>query len=174
MFDVPYSHFNTFRVYQSTPCVDTLCVQYTGMKTIGERIKQARMALGWSAHTLALKVGYKTQSGISNLENSATGSGGNKIAAIANALGISLDWLLNGPDADKVPFLSSQPAEASAVNEPGVMYLPARDDQLKAELLTLWGQLNENHKREWIGDLRRFVREKGPHSFGADPALAEK
>lgn len=144
------------------------------MKTIGERIKQARDELGWSGLYLANKVGYKTQSGISNLEQRATGSGGNKITKIAQALNVPLDWLMNGPDADKVPFLSPPTEDAHAVNEPGVMYLPARDDKLKVELLTLWGQLNENHKREWIGDLRRFVREKGPHHVGADPALAEK
>ena len=54
---------------------------------------------------LATKVGYKTQSGISNLESRSTGSGGNKIGAIAQALGVSVDWLLNGPDQDKVPFI---------------------------------------------------------------------
>lgn len=144
------------------------------MKTIGERIRQARNELDWSAHELALKVGYKTQSGISNLENSATGTGGNKIGAIANALGVSLDWLLNGPDYKHVPFLNPVPLKVHTVKDPDVVYLPARDDDLKAELLTLWGQLNENHKREWIGDLRRFVREKGPHQVGADPALAGK
>mgnify|MGYP000748237041 CR=1 FL=1 len=75
------------------------------MKTIGERIRQARVAKGWSAFTLAKKVGYKTQSGIANLENKATGSGGNKIGDIAKALGVSVDWLLNGPDSENVPFL---------------------------------------------------------------------
>ncbi len=144
------------------------------MKTIGERIRQARTALGWSAHTLALKVGYKTQSGISNLENKATGSGGNKIGAIASHLGVSLDWLLNGPDGDAIPFTNGQPVSSVIASEPVVMQFPQRDDQLKQELLLLWGQLNENHKREWIGDLRRFVHEKAPHSDGADPALAEK
>lgn len=76
------------------------------MKTVGDRIRQAREALGWSAHTLALRVGYKQQSGISNLENRATGSGGNKIGAIAQALGVPVDWLLNGPDGDTVPQTS--------------------------------------------------------------------
>ena len=64
------------------------------MKTIGERIQQARLAKGWSAGYLAKKVGYKTQSGISNLENKATGSGGNKIGKIAAALDVTLDWLM--------------------------------------------------------------------------------
>jgi len=75
------------------------------MKTIGERIRQARLAKTWSAFYLARKVGYKTQSGIGNLENKATGSGGNKIGEIAKALDVSVDWLLNGPDFENVPFL---------------------------------------------------------------------
>jgi transcriptional regulator with XRE-family HTH domain len=174
MFDVSCTEFNTFRVNESTPCVDTLCVQYTNMKTIGERIRQARLGKGWSAHDLATRVGYKTQSGISNLENSATGSGGNKIAVIATKLSVSLDWLLNGPDTDTVPYLPDHSATVLEAREPSVMYLPQRDDQLKADLLGLWGQLNDDHKREWLGDLRRFVREKGPHSVGADPAVAKK
>ena len=78
------------------------------MKTIGERIKQARIAKGWSAFELAKKVGYKTQSGIGNLENKATGTGGNKIGSIARVLSVSVDWLLSGPDCDNVPFLPPQ------------------------------------------------------------------
>ena len=95
------------------------------MKTIGERIRQARRAKVWSAFKLAKAVGYKTQSGIANLENKATGTGGNKIGEIARVLNVSVDWLLNGPDSENVPFLppvleqgvlktSSRQAEESA------------------------------------------------------------
>jgi transcriptional regulator with XRE-family HTH domain len=76
------------------------------MKTAGERIRQARESLGWSAALLAEKVGYKTQSGISNLENRISGSGGHKLRDIANALGVSVEWLLNGPDGSTVPFIT--------------------------------------------------------------------
>ena len=78
------------------------------MKTIGERIKQARNAKQWSAETLALKAGYKNQSAIGNLENRVGGSGGNKIAEIARILSVSVDWLMNGPDTGQVPFLPQQ------------------------------------------------------------------
>ena len=54
---------------------------------------------------MAKRVGYKTQSGISNIENRFSGTGGHKIASIAEALNVSTDWLLNGPDTDNVPFL---------------------------------------------------------------------
>lgn len=85
------------------------------MKTIGDRIRQAREARGWSAYELAMRVGYAHQSGISNLENRATGSGGNKIAAIAEALGVPVDWLLNGPDDATVP-------SRFVVRKPDVIY----------------------------------------------------
>lgn len=75
------------------------------MKTIGERIQQARLAQQMSAWDLAKAVGYKTQSGISNLENKATGTGGHKLKDIARVLRVSVDWLLDGPDCDQVTFL---------------------------------------------------------------------
>lgn len=68
------------------------------MKTVGERIRQAREHRGLSGEELALKVGYKTQSGISNLENRATGRGGFMLPKIAEALNVSVEWLLQGPD----------------------------------------------------------------------------
>lgn len=76
------------------------------MKAIGERIRQAREHRGLSGEELALKVGYKTQSGISNLENRSNGNGGSKLPAIAQVLDFSLQWFLQGPDTDdmsKVP-----------------------------------------------------------------------
>lgn len=72
------------------------------MKTVGERIRQARLYRGWSGMELATKVGYKTQSGIANLENRSITAGGHKLPAIAKALDVSLGWLLNGPDVDDV------------------------------------------------------------------------
>jgi transcriptional regulator with XRE-family HTH domain len=51
-----------------------------------------------SGEDLAKKVGYKHQSGISNLENRATGRGGFNIQKIAEALDVSIEWLINGPD----------------------------------------------------------------------------
>lgn len=145
------------------------------MKTTGERIRQAREALGWSAQVLASKVGYKTQSGISNLENRSSGSGGNKIGAIATALDVSLEWLINGPDRDNVPFLRQRPTGSDHTSgEQVVEYLPQREDALKAELLQLFSQLDEQSKREWIANLRGFVSGRRPHSHGATPAVAGK
>lgn len=86
------------------------------MKTVGERIRQAREYRGLSGEELAKKVGYKTQSGISNLENRGSGHGGEKLTKIAEALNYSVEWFLNGPDTDDMhavkPFNSFKPANA--------------------------------------------------------------
>jgi transcriptional regulator with XRE-family HTH domain len=74
------------------------------MKTVGERIRQARDARGLSGEELAHAVGYRNQSAISNLENRGTGTGGTKIASIAVALRVPVQWLLAGPDGPDVPF----------------------------------------------------------------------
>lgn len=78
------------------------------MKTVGERIRQAREARGMSGEELAMAVGYAHQSAIGNLENRATGTGGTKITLIAAALRVPVQWLLAGPDGPTVPF--SEPA----------------------------------------------------------------
>lgn len=70
------------------------------MKTVGERIKQAREYRHMSGEELALAVGYKTQSGISNLENRATGRGGFMLPKIAERLNFAVEWFLEGPDTD--------------------------------------------------------------------------
>lgn len=70
------------------------------MKTVGERIRQAREFRGLSGEELANKVGYKTQSGISNLENRTTGRGGFALPKIAEATNFSVEWFLQGPDTE--------------------------------------------------------------------------
>lgn len=89
----------------STPRASIFTIQCAAMKTVGERIRQAREAKHYSAERLALEVGYKTQSGIANIENRANSSGGHRLKDIARVLGVSVDWLLGGPDCDTVHFL---------------------------------------------------------------------
>lgn len=81
-----------------------------------------------SGEELAQKVGYKTQSGISNLENRATGHGGNKIALIAQALNVSVHWLLSGPDTDDMRTVAPFQAPAASVTPTGT-YPSAQDAQ---------------------------------------------
>jgi transcriptional regulator with XRE-family HTH domain len=81
------------------------------MKSVGERIRQARKFRGLSGEELALKVGYKTQSGISNLEHRWSGNGGYRLPAIARELNFSLQWFLEGPDTED---MTTVPAYDSA------------------------------------------------------------
>lgn len=71
------------------------------MKSIGERIRQARDACGMSAEALAMAVGYSHQSAIANIENRKGGQGGKKLAEIAKVLHVPVAWLLEG----KMPSL---------------------------------------------------------------------
>lgn len=101
------------------------------MKSVGERIRQAREYRKMSGEELAHKVGYKTQSGISNLENRNGGMGGAKVVLIAEQLNVSLQWLLNGPDtadmATVPPFSGSNTdTPAHEIRQPTVDYLTER------------------------------------------------
>ena len=84
------------------------------MKSVGERIRQARNARQMSAEVLAKRVGYAHQSAIANLENRANGTGGTKLPVIAAELNVPVAWLLEGPDSDTVPFLRTAPVQQVA------------------------------------------------------------
>lgn len=129
------------------------------MNTVGDRIRSARLAKGWSAEKLANEVGYATQSGIANLENRKTGSGGHRIKLIAKKLDVSVDWLLNGDDHEHVRF-GIRTVEPSTSNR--VAEMPQHDymDDLREELLELWSHLSRDEKIEWIGDLKRFMKDR--------------
>jgi transcriptional regulator with XRE-family HTH domain len=81
----------------NTPCVVNGCL-LNSMTTTGDRIRRARLYRQLSAEGLAQRVGYATQSAITNLENRGTGRGGYKLSQIAQALDVSVQWLLTGPD----------------------------------------------------------------------------
>lgn len=110
------------------------------MKTVGERIRQAREFRGLSGEELALKVGYKTQSGISNLENRATGRGGFMLPKIAEALDVSVEWLLQGPDTNNMqevaPFSQSArtPESIGHAGEPVTPYTASIRSQAHAAI----------------------------------------
>jgi transcriptional regulator with XRE-family HTH domain len=106
-------HFNTIRVYKSTPHESPSNVQCVSMKSVGERIRQARDERRLSGAELAQRVGYKNQSAIGNLENRAGGTGGKKIAQIARALDVPVEWLLNGPDGVVPPPAATKPPAKS-------------------------------------------------------------
>lgn len=138
------------------------------MKTIGERIKQARDELGWTGLYLANRVGYKTQSGISNLEQRATGSGGNKIGQIAQVLNVPLDWLINGPDSDKVPFLSNESiSQATVVQLSAAQEAASRQyDALTHQMLGIFSKFNASQKAAAIALLKQYEVVLGSHQDG--------
>lgn len=151
-----------FLATELTPRVDTVCVQSIMAKTVGERIRQARQARKWSGEHLAQLVGYKQQSAIGNLENRATGQGGNKLPAIAAALKVPLTWLLEGPDSDVIPFLDD-PSAPPMVAEPVTPYLPysASSDVLADpwidEAVRTLTKLSAADRRAAVLCLRAFV-----------------
>lgn len=55
-----------------------------------------------------------------------------------------------------------------------VAYLAPPPDKLREELLELFSQLDDAGKKEWLADLRGFVRGRRPHPHGAASALAVK
>jgi transcriptional regulator with XRE-family HTH domain len=91
-----------------------------------------------SGEELALKVGYKTQSGISNLENRSNGHGGNNITKIAEALNVSVEWLLRGPDTHDM--LTVKPYDTTD-NPPPPAPLPPTP--VVREQLSEWPTLHE-------------------------------
>jgi hypothetical protein len=59
------------------------------------------------------------------------------------------------------------------VREEFVTYLPTpKVGTLTEELLDLFGKLDDDGKREWLADLRGFVRGRRPHEVGNAPKLA--
>lgn len=192
MFSMP--QYNTFRDNLLTPRVNSFCVQSNTMKTVGDRIRQARVDLKLTGAELAKNAGYKRQSAIGNLENRATGTGGNKINDIADALGVSVEWLLRGPDGPTVPFLrykfeDVKPSTGNAgnkkqaslsVQEPQTpLYPDVAPDGMALEMLKLFNQLDRDSKLEFIGQMRGFVlgrigRNREPPEEQITPANNER
>lgn len=146
------------------------------MKTIGERIRQAREARKWSAFDLARRVGYKTQSGISNLENRASGSGGNKIGLIARALAVPIDWLVNGPDGETTPFVPpigigqmDGMATSVAHEQSAELYQFNGDkeyDEWTLAAITLMQELDPGQRQAMVAKMREFRQFLGPPRDG--------
>lgn len=62
--------------------------------TVGEKIREARLARGMSQDTLAQRVGYKSRGSINKIELGKTDVSHAKLAAIAEALRVPPTWLL--------------------------------------------------------------------------------
>lgn len=64
------------------------------MNTLGERIKERRVAAGYSQDTLAKKLGYRSRSTIAKIEAGENDVSQTKIQAFADALGCSAAYLM--------------------------------------------------------------------------------
>lgn len=70
--------------------------------TIGDRIRRKREELGMSQEELAHKIGYKNKSSINKIEMDVQQLTQKKIVAVANALGVSVNYILGIDEPDKV------------------------------------------------------------------------
>ena len=67
--------------------------------TLGERIKQRRTELGWTQDALSQKAGI-SKGFLSDLENNKRNVSADTLLEVAKELGLSLDYLMTGADAD--------------------------------------------------------------------------
>lgn len=149
------------------------------MKTVGERIKQAREFRGMSGDELARLVGYKTQSGISNLENRATGRGGFMLPKIAEQLNFALEWFLDGPDTENMSAVS--PYKGSAAHNIRVLEDPAWQSYQNAAASPPAGAMHANtinRRPVWVvgkgqGGMPERVWTDGDHPVGVTDEFSE-
>jgi len=81
------------------------------MKTIGERIKEARTKKGLSQTELAEKLGYKSRSSVNKIEVGGRDIPRSQIVKIAEILGVTPSYLMGWEDEKK--------------DEPSAVILPA-------------------------------------------------
>ena len=65
------------------------------MSTVGDRIKQRRLEIGWTQEQLCTKAGL-SKSFVSELENGKRSVSASNLLDIARALSVSLDYLMTG------------------------------------------------------------------------------
>ena len=85
--------------------------------TLGERIRQARLAKGWSQPELARRCGWDSQSRISQYETSKREPQLDDLRRMANALGMTLSELLAPVDSTPTPDEHASPSEETPQSE---------------------------------------------------------
>jgi transcriptional regulator with XRE-family HTH domain len=83
------------------------------MATIGDRIRDRRLELGWTQDALAQKAGI-SKSFLSDLENGKRSVGAENLQGIAQALTLSLDFLMSGEGTTQTNKQVQVPASLSA------------------------------------------------------------
>jgi len=72
------------------------------VSSVGERIKERRLELGWTQDQLCTKAGL-SKSFLSELENGKRSVSATNLLDIARALTVSLDYLMTGQASEKQP-----------------------------------------------------------------------
>lgn len=69
--------------------------------TIGEKIKQRRIELGWSQRELAARIKYKDHSTVAKIENGKVDLPQSKIVKFAEVLGVDIAYLMDWEEVKK-------------------------------------------------------------------------
>ena len=64
------------------------------MSTIGKRIKEKRLELGWTLREFSEKLGYKNHSTVARIESGKIDIAQSKIANFSKVLGVSISYLM--------------------------------------------------------------------------------
>lgn len=70
--------------------------------SIGQKIKQRRMELGWSQRDLAAKMGYNNNSTVARIENGKVDIPQSRIVKFSEVLGVSIAYLMGWEEEIKV------------------------------------------------------------------------
>lgn len=91
------------------------------MKTVGETIKNRRIALGWTQEQLAEKMGYSSKSTINKIELGINDIPQRKIVQFAKVLGLSIEEIFES--TDELPSYN---------NKRGILTIPFISQKLSA------------------------------------------
>jgi transcriptional regulator with XRE-family HTH domain len=69
--------------------------------TIGEKIKQRRMELGWSQRDLAAKMGYNHHSTVARIESGKVDIPQSRIVKFSEVLGVTITYLMDWEEVQK-------------------------------------------------------------------------
>jgi len=89
----------------------------TATKSVGDRVRERRHALGLSQPQLAKKVGGITYQAIQQLEN---GGGSRHLVGIARALGVTAEWLQDGVGPSPAKPVAARPGSADKLKVLGM------------------------------------------------------
>lgn len=108
-------------------------------KDIGKRIRIARALKGMTATELANKVGFNSKSQISIIENNKTSITAKKLPIFAEALGVSIEYLL-GQEEIEIKSVTREEREKTQLKE-------ELKEELLKEMITLKKQ--EENADKW-------------------------